>query len=48
MTYIEFKHWVQSMITVERCILHKADGSKGYIIAWDDISLDNINKENWT
>lgn len=47
MRHEEFKYWVQSMIKVERCLLHKADGSKGYIIAWDDTSLDNINKENW-
>ena len=47
MKYKEFGYWIQSMIKVERCILHRADNDKGYIIAWDDINLDNINKENW-
>ncbi len=47
MRYKEFGCWAQSMIKVERCILHKADDNKGYMIAWDDTNLDNINKENW-
>lgn len=47
MRHEEFKHWVWSMIKVERCILHKAESNRGYIMAWDDINLDNINKENW-
>ena len=47
MRYIEFKLWAQSMIQLERIILHKIDDYKGYMMAWDNTSLDNINKENW-
>ena len=47
MRHEEFIYWVQSMIKVERCIIHEADDWKCYFMAWDDISLDNINKENW-
>lgn len=47
----EFYQWCMGFLHWERIILNENkshNGCAGYIIAWDDPNLDNINKESWS